>query len=128
MRINEYRKRGWTTRAAVIKGVSHTGHIITFAGIIMAIAFSGLLLSGEMLLNQFGLLLTIDVLLDTFVIRTLLNPAIIYLLGEANFWPIRNPAKYPDPAQLYDGEEEEPETTPTEKRPLLAGEPSVQRP
>ena len=57
----------------------------------MAIAFSGLLLSKEMVLNQFGFMLCIAVLIDTFIIRTILVPAIMALAEKWNWWPKKVP-------------------------------------
>ena len=85
-RISEYRKKGYSDRSAIIKGVEKTGSIITSAGIIMAIAFSGLLISSEMILNQIGFILCISVLVDTFFIRTILVPAIMSLAQKWNWW------------------------------------------
>jgi len=100
-RIREFRRHGWSDRASIVKGVARTGRVITFAGIIMTIAFCGLILSSVLLLDQFAFLLSISVLLDTFVIRTSLNPAILYLCGKSNFECWMRPAIYDDPTQYY---------------------------
>jgi len=86
-RIYEYRMVGLTTRQAIIFGVYKTGAIITAAGVIMSIAFSGLLLSEVTLLNQIGFILVLAVLVDTFIIRTLLVPSILSLADEKNWFP-----------------------------------------
>ena len=86
-RIYEYRLYGVPTRVAIIRGVYNTGSIITAAGVIMAIAFCGLLLSNTITLNQVGFILVIAVLVDTFIIRTTLVPAILSLAKEINWWP-----------------------------------------
>ena len=54
---------------------------------IQAIAFAGLLASSEMALNQFGFMLCVAVLVDTFVVRTLVVPAMMQLAGSRNWWP-----------------------------------------
>ena len=100
-RVREFRLRGWSNRAAVVKGVARTGRVITFAGVIMAIAFSGLAASSLMLLDQFAYVLMFSVLLDTFVIRTTLNPAIIYLCGNTNYECCLPPPKYDDPTSFH---------------------------
>lgn len=64
-----------------------TGSTITFAGIIMAIAFGGLLFSSSMLLNQLALMLVTAVLLDTFIIRSLVVPSLVTLSGKYVWWP-----------------------------------------
>ena len=90
-RISEFRNRGFTEKASIHKGLFKTGNIITAAGIIMAIAFSGLLLAREMVLIQFGFLLCIAVIIDTFVIRTILVPAIMSIAEKWNWWPAKKP-------------------------------------
>lgn len=111
-RVVEYRKLGWSNKAAIVKGVAKTGSVISFAGVIMAIAFIGLVTSNVMLINQFGILLAIGVLLDTFVIRSMLTPAIIYAFGFVNYWPMRPKELYFDPAVYYpNGEIDEDEET-----------------
>ena len=86
----EYYRLGCSPREAVALGVEKTGAIITAAGVIMAIAFSGLLLSSMPCINQLSFYLVFAVLFDTFVVRTLLVPALLDLLGEASFWPRNN--------------------------------------
>ena len=90
-RISEFRDRGFTEKASIHKGLFKTGGIISYAGIIMAIAFSGLLFSREMVLNQFGFMLCIAVLIDTFVVRTILVPAIMSIAEKWNWWPAKKP-------------------------------------
>eukprot|EP00435_Cladocopium_sp_Y103_P040092 s1694_g10.t2 len=71
-RIVEFRKEGFNDRSSIILGVASTGGIISGAGAIMALAFSGLFFSEKLLHQQFALLLVTSVLLDTFVVRTVL--------------------------------------------------------
>ena len=94
-RISEYRDKGFTEKASIHKGLFKTGNVISYAGIIMAIAFSGLMLSKEMVLNQFGFMLCIAVLIDTFIIRTILVPAIMAVAAKWNWWP----KKVPEPTR-----------------------------
>ncbi|ELP92414.1 MmpL efflux pump, putative, partial [Entamoeba invadens IP1] len=86
-RIMEFRRKGLSTKLSVIVGVEKAGYLISYAGIIMAVAFSGLFLSNVLMLNQFAFILTFSVLLDTFVVRSLLLPAIVNILGELNWFP-----------------------------------------
>ncbi|ELP84483.1 hypothetical protein EIN_168880 [Entamoeba invadens IP1] len=88
-RIREYRERGYVTDIATIYGVERTGYLITFCGLIMAIAFSGLFLSGLLVLNLFAFVLTFSVLADTFIVRTLIVPSFVHLFKEFNWWPIK---------------------------------------
>jgi len=105
-RIHEFRQRGWSPRAAVIMGVTKGGEVILYAGVIMAVAFSGMMFSGIMLLNQGGVVLALGVLLDTYVISTTINPAIIYVFGFLNYWPRRFPIKHEDPSVFTEDMEE----------------------
>jgi uncharacterized membrane protein YdfJ with MMPL/SSD domain len=91
-RIMELRLKGHSNLEAVRLGVCHTGHIITTAGIIMAIAFSGLLFSSLDCANELSSYMVIAVLFDTFVIRTALVPAIMSICGDWNWWPRPLPA------------------------------------
>jgi len=86
-RVHEYRLQGLPTRESIVRGVYSTGSIITAAGVIMAIAFSGLLFSEMPALNQTGFILVVAVLVDTFIIRTLLVPAVLAIAKEVNWWP-----------------------------------------
>lgn len=87
-RIYEYRVMGGvSTEEAIIRGVFKTGSIITAAGIIMGIAFCGLLLSQITSLNQTGFIMVVAVLVDTFIIRTSLVPAVLSIAKEVNWWP-----------------------------------------
>lgn len=90
-RISEYRNNGYSEKASVIKGLYRTGGIISMAGVIMAIAFGGMLFSSTMILNEFGFILTLAVLVDTFIIRTILVPAIMSLASRWNWWPRKLP-------------------------------------
>jgi uncharacterized membrane protein YdfJ with MMPL/SSD domain len=86
-RITELRAEGKTTDEAIREGYYHTGEVITGAGLVMAIAFSGLAASGMPTLRQIGVFLATSVLLDTFVVRMLMVPPILHFLGRFNWWP-----------------------------------------
>jgi RND superfamily putative drug exporter len=81
----EWRRTGDATRA-VREGMASTGSVITAAAAIMIVVFGAFLLSDDRMLQQFGLGLAVAVLLDAFVIRCLIVPAVMRLLGPAAWW------------------------------------------
>ena len=79
------------TRAEVARAVTATGPVITAAGVIFASTFVALLLSPVQALAQTGFAVASGLLLDTFVVRTLVVPACAALFEEHSWWPHRNP-------------------------------------
>lgn len=74
-------------KQAIKEGVSETGGVITSAGLILAATFAVLGTLPIQVLVQFGIITAIGVLMDTFIVRPFLVPAITTLLGKAAFWP-----------------------------------------
>jgi RND superfamily putative drug exporter len=77
------------TREGVLAALENTGGVVTGAGLILAGTFATLTLLPLEELVQIGATVAIGVLLDTFVVRALLIPAITYLCGERAWWPGR---------------------------------------
>jgi RND superfamily putative drug exporter len=77
------------TSEGILIALESTGTVITGAGLILAGTFATLTLLPLEQLVQIGATVAIGVLLDTFVVRSLLIPAITYLLGERAWWPGR---------------------------------------
>ena len=75
------------TRTGVRLAVLHTGGIITSAGIIMAGTFAAMMSSSLLGLVQLSFAITVGVLQDTFITRTILVPSIVVMLGRWNWWP-----------------------------------------
>jgi len=77
------------TRAGILSALEDTGGVVTGAGLILAGTFATLTLLPLEQLVQIGATVAIGVLLDTFVVRALLVPAITYLCDERAWWPGR---------------------------------------
>jgi RND superfamily putative drug exporter len=73
-------------RRAVIIGQATTGRIITAAGSIMVFVFLAFILGGQRVIAEFGVGLASAVLLDAFIIRTILVPALMHMFGARNWW------------------------------------------
>ncbi|HEX9537937.1 MAG TPA: MMPL family transporter [Streptosporangiaceae bacterium] len=71
---------------AVRTGQATTGRVIIAAASIMILVFSAFILSGQQIIGEIGLGLAAAVLLDAFLLRTLLVPALMHLSGRANWW------------------------------------------
>lgn len=85
-RMREEVLKGHSDRVAIRRAVERTGGIITACGAIMAGAFGSMMLSVMGLLQQFGFALFFAILIDAFVVRIYLMPAIIVLLRKWNWW------------------------------------------
>jgi uncharacterized membrane protein YdfJ with MMPL/SSD domain len=94
-RILEFRCSGYKHKSSIAAGLDATGGIITAAGIIMAVSFGSLLSSASPALNQWSFLLTTGVLIDTFVVRTTVVPALMAMVDGKHAWY---------PRQLGDGQ------------------------
>ncbi len=73
-------------RRAVRVGLAETSRVINSAAVIMIAVFAAFILSGDRTIAMFGIGLACAVALDAFVLRTLLVPALMHLLGGANWW------------------------------------------
>ena len=75
------------TRAGVIKGLTVTGGVITSAGIVLAATFGVLGVLPLVFLAELGFAVAFGVLLDTIVVRSLLVPALVRVIGPKIWWP-----------------------------------------
>ncbi|MDP1711200.1 MAG: MMPL family transporter [Candidatus Nanopelagicaceae bacterium] len=85
-RMREARSRGATNSEAIIEGMAHTGGVVTAAAIILVGALSGLVFGHFAGLQQLGIGLAVGVLIDATIIRGLLLPSAMVLLGRWNWW------------------------------------------
>ena len=74
-------------KPAVATAVAHTGGVISTCGIILAGTFSVLILSPLQMVHQIGLAIALGIILDTFIVRALLVPALATVLGRVSWWP-----------------------------------------
>ncbi|MGH3688677.1 MAG: MMPL family transporter [Microbacterium sp.] len=77
------------TREGILRGLSITGGVITSAGLVLAATFAALSVIPILFLVQLAFIVAFGVLLDTFVVRSLLVPALTYDIGKAIWWPSR---------------------------------------
>ena len=86
-------------RAGVLRALAVTGGVITSAGLVLAATFGALSVLPLLFLAQMAFLVGFGVLLDTFVVRSLVVPAAVHLLGDRVWWPsrlARGPAREPE--------------------------------
>jgi RND superfamily putative drug exporter len=74
-------------RDGMIRAVSATGGVITSAGIVLAAVFCVLGVLPLIVLTQLGIIVGLGILLDTFIVRTLVIPALFALIGDRIWWP-----------------------------------------
>ncbi len=75
------------TRRGVLRGLTTTGGVITSAGVVLAATFAALMVIPLAFLVQIAFIVAFGVLLDTFVVRSLLVPALVIDIGPRAWWP-----------------------------------------
>lgn len=85
-RIREEVYRGKSEEAAIEQAVESTGTIITLCGLVMASAFGSMMISGTIMLKEFGFVLCLAILLDATLMRLVIVPSIMVLLKKYNWW------------------------------------------
>ncbi|OBG89604.1 hypothetical protein A5699_13510 [Mycobacterium sp. E802] len=75
------------TRQGIVRAVSATGAVITSAGVVLAAVFCVLGVLPLIVLTQLGIIVGLGILLDTFVVRTVIIPALFTLIGPKIWWP-----------------------------------------
>ncbi len=97
-RIHEEWTHGADNSTAVREGLIRTGRVITAAAAVMVVVFASFIGGGERVIELFGLALASAVFLDALVIRVLMLPATLQILGERTWWFPRLAG--PDPSAL----------------------------
>jgi len=77
----------WGTRGGIVRAVSATGAVITSAGLVLAAVFCVLGVLPLIALTQLGIIVGLGILLDTFVVRTVVIPALFTVIGPRIWWP-----------------------------------------
>ncbi len=88
-RIVELHEQGRPTDEAVRLGLQRSGRIITSAALLMVIVFSGFILAQILAVKQTGVALVVAIVIDATLVRMLLVPATMSVLGEWNWWAPR---------------------------------------
>lgn len=113
---------GHRGRDAIVHGFDQASRVVVAAAIIMVSVFAGFIFSEDPMIKQFGLALAVGVLVDAFLVRMTLVPALMSVLGEAAWWlPRRLAAVLPnldvEGDQLKRHLRSQPEQTPPAHRP-----------
>ena len=91
-RIREAWDAGIPNREAVALGLERTGRIITAAALLFCVAVGSFATSQIIIVKEIGLGIALAVLLDASIVRALLVPSLMAILGRWNWWPAREPA------------------------------------
>lgn len=75
------------TKTGVLRGLTITGGVITSAGVVLAATFAALAVIPILFLVQLAFIVAFGVLLDTFIVRSLVVPALVYDIGPKVWWP-----------------------------------------
>lgn len=85
-RMREEHLAGADPTPAIVRGHSHSARVVTAAALIMGSVFFGFLLDHDVIIKSMGFAMAFGVLVDAFVVRMTLVPAIMTLLGKAAWW------------------------------------------
>jgi len=84
--MREHYKKNGDEKEAVIEGLANTGRVITSAAAIMVCVFTSFVLNGNPIVKEFGVGLAVAIAIDSTLVRCLLVPAIMVLLGKWAWW------------------------------------------
>jgi putative drug exporter of the RND superfamily len=84
--IEEHVHAGEDNRSSVVSGLVTSARVITAAAMIMVFVFGSFVLNGDPTVKQFGVGLAVAVILDATVVRCLLVPALMIMMGKVNWW------------------------------------------
>lgn len=109
------------TKEGILKALSSTGGVITSAGILLAAVFAALGVLPLVVMAQLGVIVFVGVLLDTLIVRTILVPSLVQLLGEKFWWP----AKPKSGAAAAAADRDEPDAGPTRQGGIEFNKPII---
>jgi RND superfamily putative drug exporter len=84
--MREHYRRSEDEKEAVIEGLANTGRVITSAAAIMVCVFTSFVLNGNPIVKEFGVGLAVAIAIDSTLVRCLLVPAVMVLLGRRAWW------------------------------------------
>jgi RND superfamily putative drug exporter len=84
--VREAKERGESARGALVSGIGRTASLISTAGAIMALVFLGFMMTNETEVKMIGLGLAVAVIVDVTLVRLVLAPGLLSLLGEKAWW------------------------------------------
>jgi len=106
-RIREFWLQTARTRAdndeSVALGIARTGRVVTAAAVVMSISFAALIAAQVSFMRMFGLGLTLAILVDATLVRMVLLPAFMHVMGEWNWWAPKWMTKLHDRFGIEDG-------------------------
>jgi RND superfamily putative drug exporter len=85
-RMQEHYRQSHDNHEAVVDGLAGTARVITSAALIMVCVFGSFILNGDPTVKQFGVGLSVAVLVDATIVRCVLVPGVMALMGDANWW------------------------------------------
>jgi putative drug exporter of the RND superfamily len=85
-RIHEAYNEGDPPRESVIHGMGRIGKVVVFAGLIMSGVFLGFVTASDVISKMFGLGLGLAILIDVLIVRMVIAPAVVTLLGDRAWW------------------------------------------
>ncbi len=85
-RMREAHVHGMSTREAVVDGFRNSARVVTAAAAIMTAVFAGFILEDDAIIKSMGFALAVSIIFDAFIVRMVLIPAVLYLLGEKAWW------------------------------------------
>ncbi len=85
-RMHEAYNEGDGPRESVIHGVGRIGKVVVFAGLIMSAVFLSFMTSNDVIAKMFGLGLGLAILIDVLIVRMVIAPAVVTLLGDRAWW------------------------------------------